>query len=570
MSPQDRFEELWTDYLEGELDQAGVAELQELLASDDGLLKQAADLFQTHRMLGLVAAEEVARHEQFVAKTLTQLPTDGDSFVVGVMGQVQKWDRHPVCHQAPVKTSSDRQARIPAGRRRRSVIRSLIAVAGLVLALLISWPFWMVPTSDVSADETVHLASQSHAKFFGELSPPVGSSLSRQRDYVLMSGLVELAFPKGASAIIEGPAVFRVASAESLALDVGRCSVHAPDGAEGFRIETPVTRVVDRGTRFTVNVSETSETEVQVVEGAADIYERRESPRGRAGSGVVDESAVRLTANNAQKFAHVGEFTADTIPFDVARYRRRLPDRVVSYKATTGRDGDAEELISVTVQRDGVVCEIPVEELIPVEVTWFRGESGAFLCSGRTLPAQRRDLTADRSLVTGVINPGGSEEPLTADPSLDPEAGTPGMAIRFQSPVMNGPGADLVLFDLQTFANPPDGDAFHISPLKFRPGLHSHTIRVFDLTMESPSALDLTDFDVFMFGQPVRSITELESVDCTPRRQVVKFRGLAVGIDLSDLGYSIGDHVEELFLQDALDDQHFIDPVFIGGFPAQK
>src|SRR5690606_33437416 len=89
---------------------------------------------------------------------------------------------------------------------------------------------------------------------------------------ILMSGLVEIAFPAGASAILEGPAVFRVLSEESLALDVGRCSVHAPDGAEGFHSETPVTRVVDRGTPFSVSVSDTSETEVQVIEGSADVY----------------------------------------------------------------------------------------------------------------------------------------------------------------------------------------------------------------------------------------------------------------------------------------------------------
>ncbi|NQV27912.1 MAG: FecR domain-containing protein [Rhodopirellula sp.] len=554
MSQPNRFEELWTDYLEGELDESGIAELRELLASDEALLKQAADQFQTHRLLGLIAAEEVERHEQFVSETLDRLPTDGESFVSGVMHEVGQCDRQPAAHQHQ--------------QRRRPVLRSLTAIAGLILFGLIFRPlFWPDPNQNNPTEEAVHIASQSHARFFGELSPPEGSALSRQRDYVLMSGLVELEFPTGASAIIEGPAVFRVVSDESLALDMGRCSVHAPDGAEGFRIETPVTRVVDRGTRFTVNVSETSETEVQVIEGAADIYERVEGPRGcsdsHAVSEVVNDTAVRLTANNAQKFANVGEFSSDAIPFDATSYRRQLPDRVVSYKATTGPDGDADRLISVTVQREGVVSEIPVDDLIPVEVTAFRGLSGAFLCSNKALPGHRRDTTSDHSLVTGVINPGGSEVPLTTDPDAD----TPGMAIRFQKPVVNGPDADIVLFDVQTFSNSPDGDAFHISPMTFRPGLRAHTIRKFDLTMESPLALDLTDFDVFFFGQPANSLAELESTDCTPRRQVVKFRGLAVGIDLSDLGYSLGDRVEELFIQDALDDQHFIDPVFIGGLP---
>ncbi|MEZ5948470.1 MAG: hypothetical protein R3C12_04455 [Planctomycetaceae bacterium] len=61
------------------------------------------------------------------------------------------------------------------------------------------------------------------------------------------------------------------------------------------------------------------------------------------------------------------------------------------------------------------------------------------------------------------------------------------MAFRFERPVVNGPGADVVLFDIQSFSNPPQGDAFHVSPLHFREGLKSHTIQQFDLTMEYPS-----------------------------------------------------------------------------------
>ncbi|OYW19121.1 MAG: hypothetical protein B7Z55_09445 [Planctomycetales bacterium 12-60-4] len=369
--------------------------------------------------------------------------------------------------------------------------------------------------------------------------------------------------------MIEGPAVFRVTSAESLALDVGRCSVHAPDGADGFRVETPGTRVVDRGTRFSVNVSETSETEVQVIEGAADIYERQAMTGGAPEPASREtDKAIRLTANDAQRFAHVREFTSTAIPFDAGDYRRQLPNRVVSYEATTGADGDAENLVSVTVQRAGVVSTIPVDDLIPADIAWFRGSAGAYLCSNQSLPPDRLQLLTDRSLVTGVINPGGSETPLTSDPIVDGDAGTPGMLIRFRSPVVNGPDADIVLFDLQTFVDPPEGDAFHVGPVKFRPGLRSHTIRVFDLTMESPSALNLTDFDVSMFGRPVESVSDLQTAECSPRRQVVKFRGLAMGIDLSDLGYGRGESVEELFLQDALDDQHYIDPVFIGGLPS--
>ena len=50
----------------------------------------------------------------------------------------------------------------------------------------------------------------------------------------------------------------------------------------------------------------------------------------------------------------------------------------------------------------------------------------------------------------------------------------------------------------------------------------------------------------------------------------MQFRGLAVGIDLSDLGYARGEFVEGLFIQDALDDGHYVDPVFIAGLPEEE
>lgn len=545
MNTQDRFAELWTDYLEGELDEQGLAELREMLANDDALVKLAADLFQTHRLLGAIAAEASTQQDDFIRETLSLLPENQDAFVSRVMSNVEQ----PII--APV----------PA----HSFLNRGMLVAAMLLIGFLTFYFWPTSSSiDIKKTQqssNVHLASAAHAKFFGELSPPVGSVITPKREYVLMSGLIELSFPEGANAILEGPAVFRVLSQESLALDVGRCSVHAPEGAEGFRVETPVTRVVDRGTRFTVSVSETSETEVQVIEGMADIYDAKQ----------IDNSETRLTHGEARKFTKSGEFVKDVIPFDQRVYRRELPDRIVSYDASKAADGGAEHLKSVTVQRDGKVSKIPVSEMIHARITWFKAtKPRAFMCGNAKLPARRTDVLLDHSLVTGVINPDGNRTPLTTDPIMTGNMGTPGMAIRFDRPVKNGPGADIVFFDLQTYSNPPDGDAFHVSPLSFRNGLKSHTVRKYDLTMESPEAQNLKSFYVHFFVEAVDSLSKLDTLKCSSQNQAIKFRGLAVGIDLSDLGYGPGETVEGLFIQDALDDAHHVDPVFIAGLPEMK
>lgn len=430
----------------------------------------------------------------------------------------------------------------------------------------------------------VRFASAAGAKFFGELSPPLDAPLELARDYVLTGGMVELAFSSGASAIVESPAVFRILTSTSMGLDVGRCSVHAPPGAEGFRVETPLRSVVDRGTRFAVQVRETSETEVQVVEGIADVYPAAPHPKPGAAPAATAISAkpstdnpadgVRLTSRKAGRFAAEGPHTVGAVgEFSAEAYRRGLPDRVVGYEAALGPDGGAETLVGVTVQRGGTLKSYSAAKLIGVELTSFRSsdepDRNGHLTSGGPLP-HRGDVLADFALNTGVINPGGSKSPLTADPVLeasDGAAATPGFAVRFRTPVVNGPGPDVVFMELQGMTNPPDGDAFHVAPLRVAPGLKAHTVRSFDVTMTSREAKKLSGFHLYQFDQPIRSLAELLTAECrrTPIR--LNFRCLAVGIDLSDLGFASGAAVDGLFFQDAADDSNVVDPVFVAGLP---
>lgn len=88
--------------------------------------------------------------------------------------------------------------------------------------------------------------------------------------------------------------------------------------------------------------------------------------------------------------------------------------------------------------------------------------------------------------------------------------------------------------------------------------------------MGSPEAKILTRFRVHFFANKARSLAELDTLKISPQPQSMQFRGLAVGIDLSDLGYARGEIVEGLFIQDAVDDGRYVDPVFIAGLPDEK
>lgn len=77
----------------------------------------------------------------------------------------------------------------------------------------------------------------------------------------------------------------------------------------------------------------------------------------------------------------------------------------------------------------------------------------------------------------------------------------------------------------------------------------------------------MPQFDLLFYREPATTLNALMSGVVERRPQTLQFRALAVGIDLSDLGYPDGAAVDGLFFQDALDDQHVVDPVFIAGLP---
>ena len=88
MNLDERFELLWTDFLEGDLDADGMADLQSLLAQHSHLQERATDLLQTHRLLGVAGQEERASAEVFAREVLNRLPKTGEAFVGVVMRDV--------------------------------------------------------------------------------------------------------------------------------------------------------------------------------------------------------------------------------------------------------------------------------------------------------------------------------------------------------------------------------------------------------------------------------------------------------------------------------------------------
>jgi hypothetical protein len=144
------------------------------------------------------------------------------------------------------------------------------------------------------------------------------------------------------------------------------------------------------------------------------------------------------------------------------------------------------------------------------------------------------------------------------------------MGTRFQTPILNRPSPDVVLFELEIRVGIPDGDSFHVVPIERQNDPHPFTVQAFDLPLTSSETKQPADFFLNEFNEAFTSLDQLLSGKCRSLRspQSGKSYGLlAAAIDLSNLGYSEGELVGGLFLQDTLNDNQHFDPVLIAGLP---
>jgi predicted RecA/RadA family phage recombinase len=233
----DRFEELWTAYLEGELDAAGFDELQQLLAGDPELLRRAADLYGEHRLLGLVHQSD----DRFVRETMDRALRDREGFVAAV-----------VRHAAPRPSKG-----------RRVVGYVAVAAAAFLLSIGVQRILSRPPASPPEPVATLLRADGARWEREGIL--PEGRRLLQGRLH-LVEGKAAILFDSGAVMVLSGDADLDLESRGRALLRSGKVTVEASE-AFGFTVRTPKGEVVDLGTEFAVAVESGGATEVHVLQG---------------------------------------------------------------------------------------------------------------------------------------------------------------------------------------------------------------------------------------------------------------------------------------------------------------
>ena len=109
----------------------------------------------------------------------------------------------------------------------------------------------------------------------------------------LDAGLLEMQFHAAdATVVVEAPARFRVVDALTLQVDSGRVTAHVRNADAGLRVLTPQAEVIDRGTRFAVDVLDGKHSEVHVFEGRVDAT----TPRGAPMESLSASQAARISS----------------------------------------------------------------------------------------------------------------------------------------------------------------------------------------------------------------------------------------------------------------------------------
>ena len=257
------------DYLNGTLDEARLAELEDCLRADPEARRYFVRYARLHTDL----------HLELRARQASERVLD----VI------------------------DRQTAAAPARRRRRGLTLLAVAAGLVVAAAVGWGV----VHGRGAGATVAWLVNAQNCTWADGEPPgdlrAGTTLRVDR------GLAELRFQCGARVVLEGPARLELLSGTSARLGSGKLTARVPPEAAGFEVLSPQGKVIDLGTEFGVSVGDGRATEVVVFEGQVEAH-----PAGGPEAGWVS------VARNQSAVMTAGGVTVRPADPDAGRFVREI------------------------------------------------------------------------------------------------------------------------------------------------------------------------------------------------------------------------------------------------------
>lgn len=316
---RDRFEEVLGLLLDDDITREQLDELLAIAAADTTRLQQLRD----HLMLSdrLSQYEDALRDEQrFLAALQVRAAAsdESDNFVNQVVASIRgEADGDDDLHAAAARTKQDQR-----GRNARGLAGWITAI--VALSLLAAVFFYQV--FDRVAEQThqgnveeVAAAAQVSDNGVAVLTRVVGLQQATgdwrvgetipPGTMAWETGLVQLEFYSGATVVVEGPAKLEILDESRVVCRMGRLRAHVPELARGFAVLAPSFELVDLGTEFGLNVSDSGAAEVHVFDGKVELYDvqsnrnaatRRELNAGDALTVARDGSSQPIAARDAE------------------------------------------------------------------------------------------------------------------------------------------------------------------------------------------------------------------------------------------------------------------------------
>lgn len=171
MSSITKFDLLWTDYLEGEIEDSQLKELREYL-NDPLLLETAVEQFQLHRLLNLQAQSSPETQRKFVDATMAALPVSSE----GLLRRIQQ--------NILVESNGDT---IPTNRKPANQWRWILSLVAAICIAAWCWPSSKTPSN------TIEITAMEGTISLTSLQSP--SSIPAEPGTQFSSGTLELKTP---------------------------------------------------------------------------------------------------------------------------------------------------------------------------------------------------------------------------------------------------------------------------------------------------------------------------------------------------------------------------------------
>lgn len=210
--------------------------------------------------------------------------------------QAAKADRAPA---GPIRPMRDgpRLIVVPRWLAAAAVVGLVLSAAILVYTLFMSphgstpggAAVGPAPERAVPEAVGVELAESFQARWEGHTPGP--GALESDRPLRLQAGVVRLVLDNQTHVLIEGPARFTPREDNSLAIDHGRLTADVSVAGHGFTVRTPDAEVIDLGTSFGVEVSESLGTITEVLEGEVVVAPGRGGERANGRTLLAGQAA---------------------------------------------------------------------------------------------------------------------------------------------------------------------------------------------------------------------------------------------------------------------------------------